>query len=173
MTTSQIMYDLTGNNLHRLDANARKPFAIGGYINGAVTEYIWTQEQWHSFPESYHVRINVTGEVGLGNCLDVENGDADPGAIPGWIESQLHQNDPLLVYCNRSNLDACVAERAKVDHWHNKVYLWVATLDGTLITDRAMTQFAQLHDAAGAYADVSVILNTGLINQMAARIGHQ
>jgi hypothetical protein len=51
--------------------------------------------------------------------------------------------------------------------------MWVATLDGTMMYDRAMTQFGQLKDDAGIYADVSAIMNVSLANQMVARIGHQ
>lgn len=172
LKNSQLAYDMTGNNMHRLAVSAHSPFAIGGYVNGAVQEYIWTEPQWRSFPNSYHMRINVTGEVGVGNFLDVETGDATPDLIPAWINSQLKQNDPLIIYCDRSQLIECLNERAKTKY-HDKVFMCVATLDGTLVSNRAMTQFSQLRDTEGAYADVSIILNSSLINQMAARIGRQ
>src|SRR5215472_10967250 len=169
--TSQLAYDATHDNLPRL--HDHHPFAIGGYVNGAITRYIWTPADWALFPASYHIRINVTGDPARGNCLDVETGDATPGVIPFWINARLPATpDPLLIYCNRANLDACLAERAKTKY-HGRVWIWIATLDGTLVTDRAMTQFTQLHDAAGAYADVSVIVNGTLAGQMAARVGKQ
>ena len=171
MTTSQLAYDATGDNVHRLvDLN---PFAIGGYMNGAVTRYIWTPAQWQEFPAAYHIHINVTGDPHVGNCLDVEQGDATPSLVPGWINTRLGETaDPLLVYCNRSNLADVIKARAQTK-WHGKVWIWIATLDGTLITDRGMTQVGQLRDGAGAYADLSIIKSGALIKAMAARVGKQ
>src|SRR5215472_8052600 len=122
--TSQIMYDATGDNVHRLNDHA--PFAIGGYVNGAITKYVWTNAQWALFPKSYHVRINVTGDPARGNALDVETGDATTANIVPWINARLPATpDPLLLYCDRTDLAACVAERAKTK-WHGRVWMWVA-----------------------------------------------
>jgi hypothetical protein len=170
--TAQIGYDAIAPNVHRITGHT--PFTIGGYLNGAIKSYIWTRAQWALFQHSYHIRINVTGELRVGNMLDVERGDATPAHIVPWAESQISATpDPLLVYCSRNVLDQCVAERGKVKGWQGRIFMHVATLDGTIVWDRAMTQFGQLRDAAGVYADVSQVLNEQLIAAMAARIGKQ
>ena len=156
-----------------VDAIPPRPFAVGGYINGAITKYIWSAADWAKFPDAYHIRINVTGDPDRGNALDVENGDATPADVTPWINSRgASSAGPLLVYCNRSNLTACMAARkaAKYPAW-----LWLATLDGTLAYDRAMTQIGQIREPihGGAVADYSFILNQTLVGQMQAKAGKQ
>jgi len=146
------------------------PLAVGGYINGVVTRFIWTDADWAHFPVSYHIRINVTGERGRGNCLDVERGDATPADVQPWLESVASSPDPLLIYCNGSNLSACLAARraAGVHAW-----MWEATLDGT-VPNRAMVQCFQTKLPSGAaVTDVSLILDPRLRAAMVARIGRQ
>jgi hypothetical protein len=165
------MYDAIRVNAHRL--LDRHSLAVGGYVTPG-SHYSWTQAEWDLFPNSYQVRINESHDHTRGNCLAVEDRAAIPADIVPWLQNRMPDiKDPLLIYCNRSNLAACLAERAKVHNWHGRVYMWVATLDGTMMYDRAMTQFYQLKDGAGIYADVSAIMNLSLVNQMVARIGHQ
>lgn len=171
LLTGRDALDAVASNLPRLQY--RHPFAMGGYENGSNRSFVWSPGDWALFPHSYHIRINVTGEPGIGNALDVETGDADPSHVPAWLQSQLHIEDPLLIYANRSNLAAVLDARKRVNGWQGRAWIWLATLDGTLETDRAMTQFSQLRDAQGAYADVSLILSTALVNRMADRIGKQ
>jgi hypothetical protein len=168
---TQVMYDCTHANIPRL--LDRTPFAIGGYVTPG-SAYAWTPADWRKFPHSYHVRINESHDHTVGNCVAVEFDAASVADIVPWATHQMaHIVDPLLIYCNRSNLDACLAERAKLPHWEGRVFMWVATLDGTLVYDRAMTQFGQLHDDHGTYADVSVIRSHNLRELMQTRIGHQ
>jgi hypothetical protein len=165
------MYDAIRSNAHRLVD--KHPLAVGGYVTPG-SQYSWTPTEWALFPDSYHVKINESHEHTLGNCLAVEDRAAKPADIVPWLQNKLPTTkDPLLIYCNRSNLAACLAERVKIHGWHGRVYMWVATLDGTMIYDRSMTQFGQLKDDAGIYADVSAIMNVSLANQMVARIGRQ
>lgn len=152
----------------------RDAFAVGGYVNGIRTDFIWSTSDWGVFPNAYHIRINVNGDPTRGNALDVENGDATPAAIGPWIASRgPATKDPLLVYCNRSNLAACVAARDAANratgHFAN---IWCATLDGNL-SGRAMTQAWQLQNGGVAVADVSLITSGSLILKMLARIGQQ
>jgi hypothetical protein len=169
--TTQIMYDAIRQNAHRL--LDKHPLAIGGYVTPG-SQYAWTAAEWALFPNCYQVRINESHDHMRGNCLAVEDRAAGPVDIVPWLQNRmLATKDPLLIYCNRFNLAACLAERAKVHNWHGRVYMWVATLDGTMMYDRAMTQHGQLKDQAGIYADVSAIMNLSLVNQMVARIGHQ
>ena len=174
MTTyQQVCFDAIHPNAGAIPRST-PPFAVGGYVNGVITRFVWTPDDWALFPHSYHVRINVTGDPTRGNALDVETGDATPANVQPWIEHHGGcPDDPLLVYCNRSNLDACVAAR-NAAHSASGIYafIWEATLDGT-ISDRAMTQFTQSKVNGVAVTDVSLISDTRLIAKMAARIGHQ
>lgn len=165
---AMVAFDAIHANVGHIPHNA---FAVGGYVNGANTSFIWSQADWDRFPHAYHIRINVNGDPTRGNCLDVERGDAPPSAVRPWIVSRgPATKDPLLVYCNRSNLAACVQAR---DSAHSATghyaYIWCATLDGT-ITDRAMTQAWQSPSGPGAKLDVSLITSGKLILEMLARI---
>jgi len=162
------MFDAIRANRVHIPPN---PFAVGGYVNGAITDYIWHTPDWDAFPDSYHVRINVTGDPSRGNALDVEQGDATPGNVQQWIESRgAAIQDPLLVYCNRSNLDACLAARNAAQNATGiYAFMWVATLDGT-IEGRSATQFAQTKVNGVAVTDCTLITNPRLIAAMMARL---
>jgi hypothetical protein len=140
-------------------------FAVGGYVNGA---YAWTDSDWLRFPNSYQIRINVTGDPTRGNALDIENGAATVADIVPWIKTRGPAvRGPLILYASRSNIKAVITERNKVPEIKG-VYMWVATLDGTLMYDRAMTQFGQTTDKGLAVTDVSVIMDGSLRAMMAA-----
>ena len=164
---TQVGFDAIQPNIGNIP---KYPFAVGGYVNGAVIKYIWKPSDWLKFPNAYHIRINVTGELSRGNCLDVETLDATPNDVKPWIVSVKDSLDPLLVYCNRSNLSACVAARNDAQKACGRyAFIWCATLDGT-VTDRAMTQVEQLNNDT---VDMSLIMDWRLIRNMQARIGHQ
>jgi|SRR5215469_5871817 len=161
-----------------INANAKfipnDAFAVGGYVDGVVTEFVWPTATWARFPNSYHIRINVTGAPNRGNCIDVERGDATPGDVQPWIESMHLSPDPLLVYCNDSQIAACIAARDAAHAASGRfAYIWEARLDGT-IGAHAMTQSLQTRDANNvAVTDVSFITDKKLRELMAARIGNQ
>jgi hypothetical protein len=168
---AMIAFDAIQPNAHFIPRDA---FAVGGYVNGANTSFIWSQASWDLFPHAYHIRINVTGELTRGNALDVEAGDATPASVAPWIATRGPATpDPLLVYCNRSNLAACLTARDAAHkssgHYAN---IWCATLDG-LLSGRAMTQLWQLRSGGLAVADASLITSGSLILKMLARIGQQ
>lgn len=167
-----VSFDAINENARYIPADA---FSVGGYVNGIITRYVWTHDTWARFPHSYHIRINVTGDPTRGNCIDVERGDATTANVQPWIEHHGGcPNDPLLVYCNGSNLQDCVNAR-NAAHAATGIYAWIweATLDGT-ISQRAMTQSLQTRLPSGtAVTDVSFITDPRLRAAMAARIGHQ
>jgi hypothetical protein len=171
MIPAMTAFDAIQPNAHFIPRDA---FAVGGYVNGANTSFVWSPADWNQFPTSYHIRINVNGDPQRGNALDIETGDATPDAIGPWIASRgPATKDPLLVYCNRSNLGACVAARDAANratgHFAN---IWCATLDGSL-SGHSMTQAWQLRSGGSAIADVSLITSGSLITKMLARIGQQ
>jgi len=170
-TQGRFAIDTIASNSHLIPVNA---FAVGGYISSEST-FKWGPQDWARFPDSYHIRINTFGEPDRGNCLDVETHAATPDNVEPWIRTRGPAcEDPLLVYCNRSNLDACVAARnrahAATGHY---AFIWEATLDGTL-SDRAMTQICTVREPNGtAFGDLSVILDERLLTAMNGRIGKQ
>lgn len=146
----RIMFDSTNPDI--LPTNVDM---VGGYING---KFAWSKEQWSLFGDAAKVRINVTGEVGRGNCLDVENGDATPDHVPAWFDSitWMHPSS-RLVYCNRSNVDAVITALG-----NRQAALWVATLDGTILHTAGGRQVTACQylgaSQLGFNADLSVIL---------------
>lgn len=168
---SRAAIDSINSNAHLIPTNM---FAVGGYIS-SESSFRWSTDLWAKFPDSYHIRINTFGEPDRGNCLDVEFEAATPANVEPWIRTRGPVcEDPLLVYCNRSNLNACVSARdAAHKATGHYAFIWCATLDGTL-TDRSMTQICQVKTASGAqFGDLSIILDQRLISKMAARIGKQ
>jgi hypothetical protein len=129
---------------------------VGGYVNGHTA---WPTTAWLAFPGAARVRINVTGEPGRGDCLDVETGDATPADCVRWWESCTWVAPAdRLIYCSRDTVGkvrAAMADRP----WA----LWLATLDGTLETawdGKAVTACQYLGAAVlGFHADMSLILS--------------
>jgi hypothetical protein len=97
---------------------------VGGYVNGKKP---WGQADWLRFAHAKHVRINRTGELGRGNCLDVENGLARAADAPRWFDSvDWCRKSELAIYCNRSSAAAVIRAMGQRP-W----IFWLATLDGT------------------------------------------
>ncbi len=100
------------------------PDLVAGYVNG---NYAWTTADWQMFGQAGQVRINVTGGLNLGNCLDIETGDATPGHAAAWFDARHAAGTTnLAIYCSRDTLPAV---RAAMGARH--YYVWLATLDGT------------------------------------------
>lgn len=133
---------------------------IGSYCNGRYA--VSLADAVARFPTSQHVRINVTGDPSLGNCLDVETGDATPADIDPWAAGRRAAGiGNLAVYCNRGNLAAVLGTS------HEPVFHWVATLDGTLVIPAYLpmrqptaVQFAPA-SVTGIHADLSLVFEDG------------
>ena len=64
-----------------------------------------------AFPGKTVMRITVFPNDNLGDCLDVENGDATPASAPGWtIRRRLAGHGGPLNYCSWSALPALRAQ---------------------------------------------------------------
>jgi hypothetical protein len=116
------------------------------------------------WPNAKLVRVNVDANPTLGDCLDVENGDATPDHLDEWAKARLAAGVPpenLAVYCDRSTLPAVQAATSL------HLFHWVATLDGTLVVHG----YKPLHspaavqciggNAAGANVDISIVFEDG------------
>jgi hypothetical protein len=153
--TARILYDSTDLSLIPADAGL-----VGSYANGTYAT------QWADvkamFPTAAHIRIDVLAE-GVGNCLDVETGDATPDHARAWLEGRIAAGVPYpAIYCSRSTLAAVEAACAGLQYWH-----WVATLDGNIHIDGykplhrpAAIQFAGAK-LAGVNVDVSIVYADG------------
>jgi len=127
---------------------------VGGYVNG---QYAWSSADWNRFPHAQQVRINVTGDSALGNCLDVETGDATPAQAPAWYDARHAAGTRnLAIYCNRSTLPAVNAAMGS-----RTFYRWIATLDGTMRPGGTAYDAVQFAGAslAGINADISIVWN--------------
>ena len=152
---ARVMFDSTTPDA--IPANAA---IVGGYVNGS---YAWPAAAWARFPDAQQVRITVTADPALGNCLDVEKGDAAPDQAPGWIKARQAAGVKFVtIYCNRSTLPAVDAACAGLTY-----YRWIATLDGTLyvpgftaMAGPAAVQFAG-SGMAGANVDISIVWEDG------------
>jgi hypothetical protein len=135
---------------------------VGTYCNGrfAIPLHV-VKARW---PKAKHVRINIDADPNLGDCLDIETGDATPNHLDEWAKARLAGGVPpenLAVYCNRATLPA-VQQATKLHLFH-----WVATLDGNLV----IAGYRPLHspaavqainaNMAGANVDISLVFEDG------------
>lgn len=109
------------------------------------------------------VWVDVIGDAAKdARWLDVENEDANPAMIPGWLD----EREPLGeggIYCNRATLPTVLNVTAG-----RKFDLWLATLDGTVfpsemntLPDNVTLCCVQAFPAGylGMNADISVVVN--------------
>jgi hypothetical protein len=105
---------------------------VAGYING---KFAWTQENYNRFPGIPHISIDIHGDAPHAGVLDVEEGCAELGVVPGWVKARkeaLPHAYPPIIYCNRSALTPIFNLLAGHDlHVVRDFRLWIATLDGT------------------------------------------
>jgi hypothetical protein len=128
---------------------------VAGYGDGA---YIWSpswidgSDWWALFPRAAQLVI-VVSAAHQGDVLDVEQGDATPQDVPGWIDrfNRPSRRRPTI-YCNRSTIDAVrQAAGGRAFDW------WAATLDGTQqVAGAVAVQYVD----TGAY-DESIIWDAG------------
>lgn len=92
------MYD--GITPSRLPADAQ---LVAGYLTGP---YAWKASDWARFPNVPHVQIATQSTYNVGNCLDVETGDATPTGAVQWVKNRRAAGVDPSVYCNASTWPA-------------------------------------------------------------------
>lgn len=123
---------------------------VAGYGDG---RWVWSSDDWARFPG---VKLSiVVFPQHSGDILDVEQGDAAPADVPGWLDRFARMGRRRgTVYCNR---DTIAAVRAAVGprpfDW------WAATLDGTQDVPGAVAVQYAGSTLTGAPYDESVILD--------------
>lgn len=128
---------------------------VAGYL--PPSRYAWSAADWARFPSAVKVRIVIFATVNDGHVLDVEQGDARPDEVPGWV--QMRRRAGLAtptVYCSLSIWQACrdACARAGVPEplW------WIARYDNNpVIPVGAVAKQYANEPLAGGHFDLSVV----------------
>lgn len=97
--------------------------AVAGYVGG----------HWPTFPDlvkrfphlpALSIAVNSTQDA---QCLDVENGDATPAEVPGWLDrmAKAHPDRTSIIYCSASLIPA-----VRTNAGGRKYLLWSAHYNG-------------------------------------------
>lgn len=106
------------------------------------------------------VLITVTGNPASdSDCIDVENGDATPDAIPAWYDARHALGvRNLAVYCSRDKFAACTTALGT-----RRAARWLATLAGPVLHtyDGTPVDACQAfgENLTGGHYDLSVVFN--------------
>jgi hypothetical protein len=97
---------------------------VAGYLTGP---YAWKASDWARFPNVPHVQIATQSTYNVGNCLDVETGDATPTGAVQWVKNRRAAGVDPTCYCNSSTWPSVRAafQAAKVPEPH----YWIAKYD--------------------------------------------
>lgn len=145
--TAVVMYDDVNVDLIPADAQYIAVYADGTYENAAKIRA--------RFPKATLLRIDVRGSFRLGDCLDVEPGDATNADAVGWFRAREgHTSTPKpVLYTSASNIAALVATMAAAGIARSRYFVWSAhyndrehicgscgypQADGTQWTDKAL-----------------------------------
>lgn len=94
------MYDGTAALAAGIHQQFPQAEIVAGYVDGSNA---WSADEWALWPGStVRVEISVVAAHGIGDVLDVENGDATPAQGAGWIAARRHAGYYRpTIYCNR------------------------------------------------------------------------
>jgi hypothetical protein len=92
-----VMYDSI--DLDQIPAHAQ---AVAGYVDGHWPTW---QDLQHRWPHAHQLSITVTPGQDA-DCLDVENGDAQPRDVPNWIRRQHARGITPVIYADLSTYPA-------------------------------------------------------------------
>ena len=137
---------------------------VAGYV--PPSRFAWPPAAWARFAGSTEVRITPSAAVsGRGiQVLDVEQGDATPGQLPGWVNASRAAGQEPTAYLNYTSwtaaIRACTSAGVAVPQfwvglWDNAQDLPSINVDGVTYTAVAH-QYADPATSGGDY-DVSVV----------------
>lgn len=139
--------------------------ASGTFPPGAALCALYVNGAFAVRPVIYgrgRVWIDVTGRAAnAASWLDVEQGDATPADVPGWLDAR-NIPDDQGIYCSVDSVAA--VEQAAAGRPHG---LWVATLDGTVtpelppVTGLLVAVQCLPASMLGFDADMSVVVDPG------------
>lgn len=122
MTNGITLYDTIANDQFPQGAAAYAAYVDGGLANQPNYAYITTQ-----FPQAQH--LSIAGDPAHdAMALDVENGDAAPGDVPGWHQRQVKRGVARpVIYASAWTMQAQVLPAlADADIERSATRLWVA-----------------------------------------------
>lgn len=137
---------------------------VAGYV--PPSRFAWPPAAWARFAGSTEVRITPSAAVsGRGiQVLDVEQGDATPGQLPGWVNASRAAGQEPTAYLNYTSwtaaIRACTSAGVAVPQfwvglWDNAQDFPSINVDGVTYTAVAH-QYADPATSGGDY-DVSVV----------------
>jgi hypothetical protein len=86
------------------------PDFFGGYTSGRWADAPEIMAAHPGFPI---IRFDIASGILLGDCLDIENGDADPVDAPGWTVKKRNMGHTWVTnYCSESDYNAVVGAHA-------------------------------------------------------------
>lgn len=145
----RLMYDsVTATDIPRTAS------MVAGYVSGP---YAWSASDWARFKGVPQVRIATQASHNVGNCLDVERGDATPEQAPGWVKKRRAAGEDPTVYCNELNGWPAV-RRAFHDQKIAEPHYWVARYDGVAqIPSGAVAKQYRNATTSGGHYDLSIV----------------
>lgn len=97
--------------------------AYAGYVGGKWPTYASLAK---AFPGKRYLSIAVFPNE-KADCLDVEQGDASPSDVPGWLKGWQPGNTPLpWIYCDADNMANVIAAASAGGYPRTSFYLWSA-----------------------------------------------
>lgn len=136
--------------------------AVAGYGDG---DFQWSSAGWARFKPPIVPLSIVVSPVNAGDILDVENSDATPADVPGWIDrfNRPHRRLPTIYSARGTDasgrVDYSIIEAILAAAAGRPFDWWMATLDGTQTATGAPIQpVAIQYFDFGGY-DESIILD--------------
>lgn len=118
MTVTQ--YDAIPPIIANIPADAE---AVAGYTDGI---YAWSAADWARFPDAHHLTITI-GRGGRARCLDVEQGAAGVGQVPGFLGGGADTSDGLpVLYGSASIVGQLISTAAAAGHARDSYLVWSA-----------------------------------------------
>ena len=149
LTLPKTMYDSV--NLAMIPPDAQ---AVAGYVGGSWPTY---GKLAASFPLAHRLSIAVNAAE-TAECLDVEQGDAQPSDAPAWVERMEKAGiwKPCL-YANLSTMPLVLSALHQAGINRERVRLWVAHYTGTPTLPAGFDACQWTNHAQGRDLDESLV----------------
>lgn len=139
--------------------------AVAGYANG---QFAWSRADWDRWSHVPTLSIDVLNE-GVGNVLDVEQGDATPADAPAWLAGARKRGIALpTIYCNLATFSSVISEFLRQGVPQGAY--WIADWTGgahQVSPPASAVQFADPASSGGHY-DTSVVFDLRILRPPAA-----
>lgn len=163
MAKQVLMFDDVTVGLLPAGAFAYASYGDGRYVNAAAIKA--------KFPQAKVLVIDVEANYHVGDCLDIENGDATNAEAAGWFkvrEGHTQLTPKPVLYTSASNVDALNKAMTAVGVARNRYFIWSAHYTGTAhICGPGQCQYNQADADATQYTNraQSKSLDESLVNE--------